>query len=760
MGLDRIGKYRILTRIGQGAMGEVYKAHDPLLNRYVAIKTIASAVGTDPQFRRRFQREAQAAAQLNHPHIITVFDFGEAEGITYMAMELLEGRDLKDVIAGGGLGSLRETLTVMQQVCDGVAFAHSKGVVHRDLKPGNIHIQPNGQVKVLDFGLARIETSDMTRTGTVMGTPYYMSPEQVRGEKASPRSDVFSLGSVFYEMLTGRRAFGDNPHQALVRILGEEPPPIRKLAPQTPDLVVAVVERALTKDTAGRYADGGAMAAMLRRVQQSLPPTLLFDEARAGADDAESTLTGAGEATITMGRTAGGAVAGATALDLRRASPASETAYLGTPRPGTTIIGASTQPAPSRGRVWLAAASVVLMAALGAGAWVWLHRPAPSPLGSADSAREHVGILTEALVTSQLELARTDMENRDYQAAEEHAGNALKYAPASTEANEEANEIRERAQRSLKDLHAAVEEARAAFKRGEYDAATAALGRVMSLDPRHPVVAELSGQLTKLSGQSAERFSEEAQKRRQEAQQARRSANDAQATAFEGYAAGARLEKEATALLQQAQYTSAAQKYVEARDAFDGSRRRAVEARTAPPSVTGASASRAAPSRVATASTPAAVPEASPSALPARPALPPVTPDRTLPPATTLAAAPSPASARTPSAAAGSPGDAAVLRVVRDYERAIETHDVALFRSLKPNMSSDEEKVLRDSFKQIKSWQVALADVQVAVDGSRATVRASRQDTVEGQHMPQREQTFHLVLDSGAWHIASLEFNR
>jgi tetratricopeptide (TPR) repeat protein len=752
MGLDRIGKYKILARIGQGAMGEVYKAHDPLLNRYVAIKTIASSVGADPQFPLRFKREAQAAAQLNHPHIITVFDFGEAEGITYMAMELLEGRDLKDVIVTGGLPSLREQLAVMQQVCDGVAFAHSKGVVHRDLKPSNIHIQPNGQVKVLDFGLARIETSDMTRTGTVMGTPYYMSPEQVRGEKATARSDVFSLGSVFYEVLTRRRAFGDNPHEALLRIPGQEPEPIRQLVPHTPDLVVAVVERALAKDPQKRYADASAMAAMLRRVQQSLPPTLLYDEARAGADEAESTLTTAGEATVVMGTGPGRAVAGATALDLQRA--ATETAYLGTSRPGTTVVGAATQPAPSRGRVWLAAASVVVLAAVGAGAGLWLHRPAPAALAPAEAARQHVGILTEALVTSQIELAQTDMENRDYQAALEHAGRALGLDPASTEAKE----VKERAERSLKDRDAAVEEARSAFQARDYDAAAEALGRVMSLDPRHRVVAELSGQLN-------EHFNQQAQKARGEAQQAHRSADALHAARFDGYTEGARLEKQAADLLRAGSYTSAAQRYIEARDAFERSRRLADDARSTPPPVASAPKPSAAPARVATATTPAAVvptavPEASPSSVPARPPAAATTPGRrTLPPATTLAAAPIPTAVPTAAVPAAPPGNAAVLKLVHDYERALESHDFDLYRTLMPKMSADDEKIVRESFKQIKSWQVDLANVQVAIDGSRATVRASRQDTVDGHRMKTREQIFHLVQNAGAWHIESLEAN-
>ena len=163
MEFEKIGKYKILEEIGQGAMGVVYKAHDPILNWHVAIKTISASLGADDDLRKRFHREAQAAARLNHNNIITVFDFGEEHGKIYMAMELLEGTDLKDVMATGQLPTLNDKLAVMEQILDGLAFAHAKEVVHRDLKPGNIHIQPGGQVKIMDFGLARLSSSDMTR---------------------------------------------------------------------------------------------------------------------------------------------------------------------------------------------------------------------------------------------------------------------------------------------------------------------------------------------------------------------------------------------------------------------------------------------------------------------------------------------------------------------------------------------------------------------------------------------------------------------
>ena len=272
MNLNHIGKYRVVGKIGKGAMGEVYKAHDPLLNRFVALKTITVTLASDPDFKKRFQREAQSAAALNHPNIITVFDFGEEQGITYMAMELLEGVDLREAIRGKALGHLGRKLEVMQQILEGLAFAHSRGVVHRDLKPGNIHLQPTGHVKILDFGLARaLGASDMTKTGTVMGTPHYMSPEQVRGQKADARSDVFSLGSVFYEILSQHRPFeADSVAAVLQHILEQEPDPIRKWDAEVPPSCVALVERALLKEPARRYADAGEMLHALVEAREDI----------------------------------------------------------------------------------------------------------------------------------------------------------------------------------------------------------------------------------------------------------------------------------------------------------------------------------------------------------------------------------------------------------------------------------------------------------------------------------------------------------
>ena len=261
---ERIGKYQIVGKLGQGAMGEVFRGHDPVLNRDVAIKRISSGLDADETLKKRFKREAEAVALLNHPHIITVYELGFEGEQMYMAMELLEGMDLKHAMAQRKLG-LAEKLAVMEQMCEGLAFAHERDLVHRDLKPANIHILPGGKVKIMDFGLARMSGSDMTSTGTVMGTPHYMSPEQVRGMKADARSDVFALGCVFYELFSGRKPFdAESMHGVLFKVMQEEPAPLTELAPELPHPYVQVIERTLAKEPADRFQSAGELLGALR----------------------------------------------------------------------------------------------------------------------------------------------------------------------------------------------------------------------------------------------------------------------------------------------------------------------------------------------------------------------------------------------------------------------------------------------------------------------------------------------------------------
>jgi serine/threonine protein kinase/tetratricopeptide (TPR) repeat protein len=273
----KIGKYILGQRIGQGAMGEVYKAHDPALKRDVAIKMIAATVSPDSDLKVRFEREAQSAGRLNHPNVVTVYEFGQERDRIYLAMELLEGADLRAMINRHGLPSLGEKVAVMEQLCEGLAYAHAHDVVHRDLKPGNIYVLPNGQAKLLDFGLARLgNSSEFTQSGVILGTPNYMSPEQVRGERVDARSDIFSLGAVFYELLSNRKAFdADSMQGVLYHVLNDEPESVRHWVPDLPDAIISVIERALAKEPERRFQNATEMRDALRQARATVPEALL-----------------------------------------------------------------------------------------------------------------------------------------------------------------------------------------------------------------------------------------------------------------------------------------------------------------------------------------------------------------------------------------------------------------------------------------------------------------------------------------------------
>jgi len=264
---QQIGRYRILGELGRGAMGIVYRAQDPALDRVVALKTIIMSedAGGRSEYHKRFFQEAKAAGKLTHPHIVTTYDFGEEDGIAYLAMELLEGTELRKRMLEGDVDPA-EALDIARQVADGLGFAHERGVVHRDIKPSNIMLLPRGQVKIMDFGIARVRVSDhKTSTGVVLGTPRYMSPEQVAGSDVDHRSDIFSLGIVLYEMLTRASLFaGADTPQILHNVVHVEHIPPSRLNREVPSMLDFIIARALKKDPAVRYQDVYELAADLR----------------------------------------------------------------------------------------------------------------------------------------------------------------------------------------------------------------------------------------------------------------------------------------------------------------------------------------------------------------------------------------------------------------------------------------------------------------------------------------------------------------
>jgi tRNA A-37 threonylcarbamoyl transferase component Bud32 len=255
-----LGRYEISKELGRGAMGTVYLGKDPRINREVAIKTLRYEEIDSEQIaevKKRFFREAEAAGKLSHPNIVTIYDVGEDYDIAYMAMELLEGTDLTKYSQKNHLLPLPEVIRIVNAVAGALDYAHENGVVHRDIKPANIMVLKNGEIRVADFGIARVMTSSKTQTGVILGTPSYMSPEQISGQKVDGRSDLFSLGVVFYELLTGEKPFqGDSIATLMFNITTSPPIPLKDLAPDIPKQCVAIIDRLLAKDREMRYANG------------------------------------------------------------------------------------------------------------------------------------------------------------------------------------------------------------------------------------------------------------------------------------------------------------------------------------------------------------------------------------------------------------------------------------------------------------------------------------------------------------------------
>ncbi|HXB55352.1 MAG TPA: protein kinase [Vicinamibacteria bacterium] len=574
MELERIGKYRILGKIGQGAMGEVFKGQDPFLNRSVAVKTISASLAGDEEVRKRFLREAQSAAKLNHPHIITVYDFGEEHGKIYLAMELLEGKDLKDLIGGNLLSNLNQKLDIMEQIGEGMAFAHANDVVHRDLKPANIHIQPSGQVKIMDFGLARFSSSDMTRTGMVTGTPHYMSPEQVRGEKADARSDIFSLGAVFYELLSNHKPFdGDSMHTVLFHVLQDNPEPLRHWV-DLPPILVELVEKALFKDPVRRFQNGGRLRDGVRAVRRAIAEGREWDtslEDEMGPEHQEMERAGS-SAPLSGGERR---VVGSTALDLARTPDPTTEKTRRSPQtlPARSGSGSSlgrsrvpAAPASSRLPIYLGG-GFVLVLFVAAGIFYALYssrtpQGAPAPPATQDAAKEQIGALTQALVGNQVELARKKLEDKNYSGAAAQAERALKLDPK----NAPAQKILDEAQALLKDLEAAAQEARAGLKAGNTDKASQAFWNLLTIDPNHAAVEELAGPLDR-------QFRAQAEEAQHLMSQARGAAERVKAGSLEPFSEAATAARAGEGFLAKRQFAQAARKFLDARDGFERARR-------------------------------------------------------------------------------------------------------------------------------------------------------------------------------------------
>ena len=267
-----LGRYEVVRELGQGAMGTVYLGRDPKINREVAIKTL-NLHDVEPdqlkEVKERFFREAEAAGRLNHPNIVTIYDAGEEHDLAYMAMEFLAGKDLSAHCSKKKLLPAADVLRLAANVADALAYAHANNVVHRDIKPSNLMLLKDGSVKVTDFGIARVVNTSQTQTGTILGTPSYMSPEQVAGNKEKGQSDLFSLAVVSYELLTGEKPFiGDSLGALMHNIANVKYSPLKKVNPGLPESCYAVVRKLLKKDLKDRYRNATEVAEALRKAAE------------------------------------------------------------------------------------------------------------------------------------------------------------------------------------------------------------------------------------------------------------------------------------------------------------------------------------------------------------------------------------------------------------------------------------------------------------------------------------------------------------
>ncbi|MEX2425932.1 MAG: protein kinase, partial [Thermomicrobiaceae bacterium] len=298
-------RYRLDELVGEGGMAVVYRGYDLVLNRDVAVKLLRDQYGSDENFLARFDREAQSAARLSHPNVVNVYDVGEDSDVRYIVMEHIEGPNLKELIRRQGPFTVDGAAFVIRQIADGLDYAHQRGLVHRDIKPQNILVDNNGNVKVVDFGIAKgMSDSSLTEAGTGMGTVHYVSPEQARGEPATPSSDVYSTGVVLYEMLTKTIPFdADSPVGVAMQHVSATPPPPTGLNSQLPPEIDDFVGIALAKDPADRFGSAGELASALESLSRGEAPA------------------GAGATRMMAGAAAGGAGAGAAAAGAGAARP-------------------------------------------------------------------------------------------------------------------------------------------------------------------------------------------------------------------------------------------------------------------------------------------------------------------------------------------------------------------------------------------------------------------------------------------------------
>jgi hypothetical protein len=699
-------------------MGVVYAAQDDRLGRQVALKFVPEELAKDRQAIDRLRSEARTASSLNHPNICTIYDIGEYDGRPFIVMELLKGQTLRERLTAGPL-KVHDAVELGIHVADALDSAHHRGIMHRDIKPANLFLVERGQVKILDFGLAKLvrpphastttqstRDRDHTAEGVTLGTVSYMSPEQVTGELLDGRTDLFSLGVVLYECLTGHQPFtGKTSAVIFSAILTRAPVAPVVFNPEMPLRLQEVINNCLEKDRELRYQDAAGLRADLKRVKRDI-------------ESGHSGVFRIGSTTVNTTATI--------------ASGPQQVAHDSGSRARLEQSGQTRQPVTAIAAAVFVGVALAIVVSL----VVWQRtRPTPTPATAGTS---------QNFVRSRIGLASASLDAKDYRAAVAYADEALRVAPDDADAKR----IREAAQAILTRFDQAVARARQRLAAGDPDGASTAINEARSIEPGAAVVGELSTALvTQL---------------RTQADAARRDAQNSRSTpppppARQGSDLPARQE-------------------ASRRDARGTNPPPHVPERPAPapsPATAPAPSPPASPPSQPAATPPQPTPQTTPPPQPTpSPAAPivaptPVRPTPEPPSSSTGASTPAPSASEERRESAASRGssptpendEAVIRRVVQNYGRAIESKDIDLFRRVKPNMSSDEQRRIEEGFRAVSSQQVNITIVAVEIHGQDASVRLRRRDTIQAggrQQTTESLQTMTLVRSGSSWVIREI----
>jgi serine/threonine protein kinase/tetratricopeptide (TPR) repeat protein len=746
--VNRVGRYEITERLGQGGMGTVYKAFDPLLTRVVAVKVISAQLDSQPEQRERFFREARAAAQLSHRNIVTIFDLGEQDGVPFLAMQYLEGRDLEQRMREAEGMLLSRKLEVALMVCEGLAHAHACGVIHRDVKPANIFLTDDGQAKILDFGLARLVTSELTRSNMMVGTVNYMAPEQLRGEKSDHRADIFSFGVVLYELICGKKPFqADSFASTMYKILNEMPEALDHIDPTLPPSLTAIVDRAIAKAREDRYPH---MTDLLRDLEVAYEPLRGSDRRVISQLDA-------------VLRPASGSRSQSRPIDqlsspdaVTMASPVPSVVRpgsggmpvlppaAGTSSPQPQLSPVSLLPAPAAtSRRWVYA-TVFGIAMAGLSVFVLRDRSQPpaavetrspsTPVPPAGPPRPTVPV-PETPERPELPERREAPERPEAAERPEppdpdpnHAAPALPSSrtdDSSDAASRTASEIAARVARANR-------QGRASFQAGRYDEAARRAAEALALDRSNKEANELVARIT-----AVERGHAATAMAAMDAAKAAATEADARTLVPALFSAAEKQEALARAAHSRQQFTSAAARMEAATTLFktaEAGARTEVEARAA----------RAQAAEVARHRAEAAPkPEPPPAPLPS----PPPKPEAPPPPSPAVSAQAT---------------RAAVTATLERYTAAMEQRDLGALKAIWPGLGGAQQVAIEKDFENARSISVQFVDPKIEVTGSTATVTGLRRyglHTRDGQQLRSETTTTLVLRQAGnGWHIESVRY--